>query len=230
VSYLLVVPVIVEETAVAFAEGLKIPHENVLVVDNGVPPVLPEWDGPYHHEGQNIGVSAAWNIGARMVLGKQRDWLIIASSALKWGEPGGADFVAELDRCAIAVTSEHGWHLCALNRTTLETVGLFDENFFAYYEDTDYLYRMHLAGLPSPRENNRHWDHAHCDAEYGENAHALARVEGLAASIQMNELDYYYRRKWGAKSSFEYHKNPFGLDNYPISRWPAVERPEPSAS
>jgi len=222
-SYLMVVPCIDREVTAGFVDGLKLPHENVLFVNNGNPEVVPAGINQFF-SGGNIGVAASWNLGAKAVLGSGIDWLVIASAAVRWGAPGGQDFIDGLEGCSIAVTSELGWHLLAIHHETLDAVGLFDENFFpGYFEETDWLYRMHLAGLPSPRENGRHWDHAHCDAEYGESSHALNRVPRLAIETQMNALGYYYQRKWAAKPGYEVYTTPFGLDNYPIWKWPAAE-------
>lgn len=42
----------------------------------------------------------------------------------------------------------HRWAVGAINRAAIQTVGLFDEWSYhpIYFEDTDYAYRLHLAG------------------------------------------------------------------------------------
>lgn len=215
-SWLMVLPAIDKAQLAGFLDTCRLPRENILIVDNsGGSPIQwglkPPWRGrPAHRARRNLGVSASWNLGVRAVLAERLDWLVIASTSLRFGEPGGLDFIEGLGRCGDegSACSLYGWHLVALARSTLETVGEFDEGFFAYSEETCMLYRMGLAGIASPRENGR----PHCwidvDAEYGRQAAAL--VDGLVPEVSLQASADYYEMKWGGPQGAETFTTPFG--------------------
>lgn len=161
----------------------------------------------------NRGVAAAWNVGARRVIGGEHSHLVILSESVRFRIGGGDDFLDALDEtdpddegwgCLGGL--EFGWHLFAISRRMLETVGLFDESFFAFYEDTDWLYRAGLAGAPSPRENGRSWPYVEVDGTpgpFGANTNAPG-VDMAAAALR-------YKQKWGGSQGREKYRTPFGL-------------------
>jgi len=66
--------------------------------------------------------------------GRRRPWLLeVAPLAPRGSEPFEVDFVTG---CGMLIS-----------RHCLETVGLFDEQFFMYYEDSDYCLRVQQAGM-----------------------------------------------------------------------------------
>lgn len=219
----MVAPAIDPDVTARWVDGLRVPHDQVLVVDNAKPRrrAAPLWDGPSYRAARNLGVPASWNLGVDLMRQRGVDWLVLASTAVVWGAPGGTDFVTGLDGIDPVVfpgvQSGQGWHLCAIHRTVFDTVGLFDENFYpGYWEDTDYLYRMGLAGLPSPRENGCDWGFVATDCEYGEQAHSLRHVRPI-----FGELAAYYASKWGGGQGEETFTTPHGED-HPIWWWRGV--------
>lgn len=223
-TWVMVAPAIDPTITARWIDGLKLPHERVLIVDNAKPRrrAAPGWNGPVYRAARNLGVPASWNLGVDLMRNRGADWLVLCSTAVKWGDLGGIDFVTRVDDVdpAVfpAVSSGEGWHLCAIHTTVFDQVGLFDENFYpGYWEDTDYLYRMGLAGLPSPRENGRDWAYVGpVDCEYGEQAHSLKWCRPV-----FGELGAYYAAKWGGPQGEETFTTPFGED-HPIDWWRGV--------
>lgn len=155
-------------------------------------------------------VSAAWNAAAGRVIAQRRDWLVICSSSVQFGPAGGLDLYEALrsgeHAGRAAVDTQLGWHLIAIARWALLEVGLFDEGFTpAYFEDTDWLYRAGLAGVPSPRENAGRFGFVEVDAtcETGESIRL-----GLA-SPDMTAQETRYLRKWGGPQGAERYRQPW---------------------
>ncbi|MGH9093847.1 MAG: glycosyltransferase family 2 protein [Acidimicrobiales bacterium] len=171
-------------------------HVRTLVVDNSR---------------TNRGVAASWNLGAGTMRAQGHEWLVIVSEAIRFGLAGGLDLEAALDDDPGYpwVDALFGWHLIAFRASTIEAVGRFDEVFWpAYMEDTDYLYRMGLAGIASPRENDRpRRQLTHIDAVDAGTEHGLrtGRVR-----VDFGEQARRYRQKWGGDQGHETYRTPYG--------------------
>lgn len=168
--------------------------------------------------GENVGVAASWNVGLDLAIQEEADWLVVLSEAVRFGAKGGCDLLWALSSCSrhfpILHANQFGWHLQAIRRSTWERVGPFDPIFKpAYFEDTDYLYRMGLAGLPSPRENGGRFAHAELDAIDLGAGHSIQ--QGLAA-IRMGDMEGHYVRKWGGRQGRELWRHPY---NNPSLDW-----------
>lgn len=184
-----------------------------------------DWRPPICHSvlprGANRGVASAWNIGRALAIGGNHDFMVTVSEALVWGADGGEFFPGWQHRSAAWVGAVHfGWKLQAHSTRMLADVGEFDENFWpAYFEDTDYLYRMGLRGWPSPRENGLTCPYVEVDASLNGDgdAHAI-RLVGI--EVDLPALELYYARKWGGTQGEETFKRPFGLDDVDDRWWP----------
>lgn len=169
----------------------------------------------------NRGVAASWNIAARRVLTEQTDWLIVVSAATRFGPPGGDDFLDELDtaegRWVVESAGQApvvGWHLIAWHRDVLETVGLFDENFWpAYGEDMDYSHRVLTA-------DDTRWTTVTVDARI-ESVNHGAHLAGVTLDHEASQR--YLSAKWGDTNAYRIGprawSTPFGK-NLPLSWWP----------
>jgi hypothetical protein len=152
-------------------------------------------------------VAGAWNAGRRATFERNASYLILISEAVIFGPPGGYDFTAELDDERLIVDAQHGWKLIALHRRLLDAVGPFDEGFSpAYFEDSDYLYRAHLAGLCSPLYNDRPGRHQLVvDARVPEgDGHAVQ----AGHPHQMGNMRQRYLHKWGGPPGAETYTEP----------------------
>lgn len=178
--------------------------DNVLEIDNTV---------------HNRGCTRSYNLGVDEMRRQDADWLIVLSPAIRFGEAGGLDFVAELERrpsqAVVSAEGTYGWHLIAFARSTIEAAGRWDENFHpCYYDDLDYSIRIHKA-LPDGV-----WGGVPVDVGDTIMAHSI-HLAGLV--IPNGQLMAYFERKWGQPQGHEfdeYHDHPFGDESKPIGYWP----------
>jgi O-methyltransferase len=121
------------------------PPDKVFVIDNGGH-FTKTLDGiEVFTPGKNIGVGAAWNEGLK----RFPDWIIFANDDAEIE----ADTIEKFARAAetsdkglITCDIGHGFPFFLLKQSLVRAIGNFDERFFAYFEDTDFLHRMKLAG------------------------------------------------------------------------------------
>lgn len=184
-------------------------RERVLVIDN---------------THTNRGVAASWNLGLARAVSVEADWLVLMSEAVRFKEAGGADLETALNDDTDSLWVDlvgTGWHLVAFRTHMLRRVGRWDENFWpAYFEDTDYLVRMHLAGYPSPRLNDRPGRRliAGLDVYDAGTEHSI--TTGLVG-VNFTPLVDYYRAKWGATPPEYRYPTPFNNPGVGWGWWPA---------
>lgn len=223
---LAVLPVLLESTADACVESMLdpvssfgIPKEDILIVDNSLDGFAGKYGlRTYRAEGiHNIGVGRAWNIAVREVLEKKFDYLVIVSTSMYFGPVMYHTFMSHLqdhNGDNVVEATGHGWHLIALHRVLLETIGLFDENFYpAYFEDVDFGNRMKLKGL------QYNWPKVWINA--------ITRGVGLhakAITCLPQPLMDYYAEKWGGSKGNEIFELPFG--DKPIGYFPENSIPD----
>lgn len=155
----------------------------------------------------NRGVAGSWNLGIDCMEQRRSDWLILVSASMRFGAPGGRDFLAELvaDTDSPAVEALFlGWHLIAFRRDTIERVGRFDEVFYpGYYEDIDYSRRAALAfHFAAP-----YWRKVEVDASHAGHAHGIL-LGGV--EVQSVKQERRYMRKWGGPKGAETYRHPYG--------------------
>lgn len=206
-SYLVVIPSIVPEYGTACFESLDPairPH--VLLVDNSQ---------------ENRGVPASWNLAARRVVAEELDYLVIVSAAMRFTD-GGRDLVAAFtDTTQAGFNTQHGWHCIAIHRRVFAAIGYFDENFFpAYYEDSDFIRRMELAGFHNPVTQPPAFAYLEVAAECVATAHA--HKAGVAVDFQRQRN--YFIKKWGAEPRYDsqaardrLYRRPFNNPAWPLS-------------
>lgn len=217
----LVIPAISQHRIERCLASLKIDPADIILVDNSEDGlVLPYPVGMYIHNGTNLGVARAWNIGVREIQQTRDDYLVICSQSVVFGDAGGLDL---LDTLTDPIGVEYvgfGWHLNAFSREFFEEFGYFDEHFYpAYFEDTDALYRMGLMGMPSPRENGRsrpyHAIDGHCTIDAG------ALRDGVR--VDFGPITDYYYAKWGGHQGYETFRYPFNMRDKHVGWWEGCE-------
>jgi hypothetical protein len=220
-------PSIVREDSAA---GLD-PSE-VLIVDNSPAGSFTGWQRfgfRYHRDadGHNLGVARSWNVGARAVLERGLDYLVIMSTAMQFGPILHTTWRRQMETfwgAHVIEADGHSWHLIAFHRRVFETVGLFDPAFWpAYEEGIDFGYRMRLCGLEGGW--TRVW------------VNALSQGHAMHVDIvdcPFVPLRNFYISKWGGAKGEEKWTKPFGdkpidyiteepipvlAERYGVTRW-----------
>lgn len=170
---------------------------------------------------KNRGVPRSWNIGIDIMRERDADWLIVMSAALRFGDPGGLDFLEVLedhpDHLGISALDTFGWHLMAFNREAIEACGRFDENFWpGYYEDVDYSIRMYRY-----KPNAPHGAYA-IDVVDLKMGHTFEARDDIREELNNQRSLRYFEAKWGVPHGSEWHDyyaTPFNGD-FPLGYWP----------
>lgn len=206
-KYTVVLPYVLQEYKDACVATCKFDPDSMLLVDNTV---------------KNVGIMRAHNMGIDKMMADGSDWLIVLSAAIRFGAPGGLDFVERLKEHeghhVIEASGVFGWHLIPFSRELLEKVGRWDENFTPYgFDDIDYSLRIQKTfALDNSKQL---WEKVPVDAEDAGMAHSIkiAKVESPA-----DPLIDYFKKKWGRHpgewQAGDYDR-PFNK-NVPIAYWP----------
>lgn len=223
---LVVVPVLDAEIANPCIESILDPNssaefyqDELLLIDNTKNGLQTTRDIRIHRQPEppyNVGVAAAWNIGAREVMERGLDYLVICSAVMLFGPKKECTFRWQMNQFwgeNVIEADGHSWHLIAIHRRLFEEIGLFDENFHAYFEQTDWCRRLNIVGKEGGFA--RVW------------CNALSR--GVAMHVDMvscpaDPLLRYYALKWGGAKGFEKFDKPFG--DKPLDYWEAPSIPE----
>jgi len=202
---LVVMPYAVEEYARAcldtcrFVEG----GHRMIVVDNAI---------------HNNGIMRSHNYALDQL--RDEDWFVILSAALRFGAPGGLDFVDLLtersDHGVVSARDTYGWHLVGFRRDVVDAMGRWDENWSPYgYDDIDLSIRIHKL-LPHVR-----WGAYPIDVTDMGMAHSI-NVGGVRPQPAAKLLRYFHS-KWGVAPGSEfddYNNHPFGLASAHLNWWP----------
>lgn len=205
-KYTAVLPYIYDPYKDSFLKTCK--FNNLLLIDNTK---------------ENRGVMVSHNLGIEKMYKEDSDWLIIISAAIRFGEPGGLDFIEELekksDHLVIEAAGVFGWHLIAFSRKVIDTIGYWDENFTPYgFDDLDYSWRIKLAfDLNAP-----FWTKVPVNLSDMGMAHSIH----LAGVTSDNEkLRKYFKSKWGVypgESMKNAWRHPFNEPNNKLSYCPRL--------
>lgn len=129
--------------------SINYPVENLLIIDNSGEYQLP--NGLYEGKVQvlnmpaNMGVAGSWNLGIKCF--PHAPYWVFMSNDNYW-MPGGLEEMEKLSEPSKLVMSNVAWNAFSLGSNIVKSIGLFDENYYpAYYEDTDYMERLRIAGM-----------------------------------------------------------------------------------
>lgn len=160
----------------------------------------------------NRGVAASWNVGIDVMRALGHEWIVLLSEAVRFGAAAGQDWEEVLteDEGSAFIDGLFAWHLIAFRASTIARVGYFDEAFWpAYGEDSDYLYRLHLAGMASPRENDRPGRRQVTGIDATDLGYAHGVKDGLVF-VDFGGVADRYRSKWGGDQGHETYTTPYG--------------------
>lgn len=231
-SYVVVVPYAWRPYFDEFIKTVRIPRENMLLIDNT-------------DIKKNVGIMKAHNMGVEFMRSRGADWLIIMSAAIRFGEEGGLDFIDILNQHpgyhvlhgasanvrggkqqsdepgGGGVNKVFGWHLTAFNKTVFDTVGIWDENFGPYgLDDIDMSLRIRKGFKETTK-----WDTYPCDVTDTTMSHSISLAGVKSSYPPRNE---YFKRKWG-RDGAEWqnwgYDVPFNDHTKDLSYWPQPEDP-----
>lgn len=225
-NLLVVLPVIAPSPTDVCVESLLAPNnafevstEDILVVDNSRDGFAGRYGLRVHRDadGHNLGVAGAWNVGAREVMDRNLEYLVILSASMRFGPILHTTWRRQMQSfwgADVIEADGHSWHLVALHRRLFDLVGLFDENFWpGYFEQIDWCRRLHVLG----REGA--WPRVWVNALSQGSGMALSHTDCPAGPL----LDYY-REKWGGDKGEEAFVMPWG--DKPMGTWERPAIPE----
>lgn len=120
------------------------PNTDIHIVDNGKQEINGWGYVRVHPQEVNLGVAGSWNYLCDEIF-KDNDYALIVNDDVELGY--GIGEVAELLKSVKFgfIQSELNFSVFLISKEFYKEVGRFDELFYpAYYEDSDYLYRMSL--------------------------------------------------------------------------------------
>ncbi len=191
-------------------------HKNLYLVDNTEKGFAHKYGVNYEHHPENLGIPRSWNIGAHKAVAGDYDYLVIMSATILF-EKGMNDLVASMEANANpwGLETQHGWHMICFKPAIFERIGYFDENFYpAYYEDSDMIRRMELAGIHNPMSKTQRLPKVEVSAGFQGDAHALKKG-GL--KVNMGAMTQYFIDKWGHDNDFSSQEMRDNLFNYPFN-------------
>ena len=178
------------------------------VVDNGDQNI--EWDTVYNFK-KNIGVAASWNLICDEIF-RTKEYAVIVNDDVYLGYDSAtieASIQNALQECKedqIFIRSSHSWSVFIISKALYKRIGKFDELFWpAYYEDSDYIYRMILA------ETRQIIDETISPRIYNISGSYDRNPELVNFAMQINK--HRYTLKWGGLPLLEKYKTPFGQSN-----------------
>lgn len=204
--------VLMEDSAAGFEP------EDILIVDNSRDGFAPKYGLRTYRDtdGHNLGTSRSWNIGAREVLERNLDYLVIMSASMRFGPAMHTKWTWQMKtfwESPLIESEGHSFHLIAIHRRVFDMVGFFDENFYpGYFEAVDYDRRFRLCGIGG-------WPRAWVNALSQGTGLTLPLINCPAAPLLA-----YYKEKWGGDKGEEIFNVPFG--DKPMNFWEPAMIPE----
>jgi len=127
------------------------PNVDIHIIDNGkqgLKSAFSKFPNVFIHEQEkNLGVAASWNLLCDIIY-RTKDYALILNDDvyLGYGSSVINDCIKEYGLCLVKSTTS--FEVFLMNKHYYNTIGAFDESFYpAYYEDSDYIYRIKLFGV-----------------------------------------------------------------------------------
>jgi len=174
---------------------------DIHIIDNGQQELLETENTYIHKEDFNLGVAASWNKLCRIIFQKN-DWALLINDDIYLGYTPNTVNAAILKSRVGIVQSAFNWSVILISKKLYEKVGEFDETFFpAYYEDSDYMYRLQMLGL-------RHEVDLSLNPLVVLQSQTYHKAPELVNKA-MKENRFRYIEKWGNSPLLEIFKTPY---------------------
>ena len=107
-----------------------------------------------YEQQHNLGVAGSWNMLCKKIFESHSHALILNDDVyLGYGTERVLDVISKYPYSL--VQSHISWSVFIISKHMYDYIGEFDESFYpAYYEDSDYIYRMKLKGLRQEVESD----------------------------------------------------------------------------
>ena len=129
---------------------IDFPNVDIHIVDNGkqgLKSIFQKYPNVFVYEQEfNLGVADSWNALCKVIF-YDKDYALILNDDIYLGYGSNVikDCISEYGLCLVKSTTSFECFL--LSKHYYNTIGSFDRRFYpAYYEDSDYIYRMRLYG------------------------------------------------------------------------------------
>ncbi len=147
-------------------------------------------------------------------------WWLFSNNDVRFTPGALAEMARQMDAASGPLVLTHRWAVFAMNAAVVEQIGLFDEWSFwpLYFDDTDFAYRCHLAGIDVQMGDFGVIEGAdgHATSLTIHSDEALARANNRSWIV--NQAAYV--AKWGGRPGHETFTTPWN------SGWPLwVTRP-----
>lgn len=175
----------------------------IFVVDNGHQKIDIVHKNLFVFESEkNLGVSASWNLLLEAIF-TDHDYAFIINDDIYLGSN-----TAQIENLLSSTKEDFyvaqvNWCAFIMPKTTFESVGYFDTNFFpAYYEDNDMHYRMKLKGMS-------YYPTQIITPVVFRNSMTIEKDPSLNKGF--DDLKTYYIKKWGGIPTEEKYTTPFNI-------------------
>ena len=176
------------------------PNTTIYVIDNGNQNIKNTNNSKIYSVDKNLGVACSWNYLCEKIYEKN-DYALLVNDDVYLGY--GEDVVKNLiDKNYGLVQSYCKWSVVLISKKLYDKVGKFDEIFYpAYYEDSDYLYRMELIGEKLIADKSLN------PKQYSE-SQTYEKNKLLLDAAKIANRDRYVK-KWGVMPLLETFKTPY---------------------
>ncbi|MHB8116427.1 MAG: glycosyltransferase family 2 protein [Acidithiobacillus ferrivorans] len=177
----------------------------------------------------NRGVAASWNCGIYDALNDGCDIVLVVNDDIVFDNGGFDDFIEfsfkstgdicfahgrESTLSGVVLESEiirsQGFACFSIKKSAIERIGYFDENFFpAYFEDTDYWFRMKKDGVSEDILQYPILSHARGSSTKKSGDDIFTEQMGWFYAMNEN----YFFRKWGDSDISKTYTHPFDDKN-----------------
>lgn len=184
---------------------LDFPNTKIIVLDNGNQESLQILKLKYANVtltqmDTNVGVGASWNMLCDAFFKTGFENVLMLNDDIYLGK-SEAQILDLISKRKPFYRSTQDWCSFLLPKKTYETVGIFDAEFYpAYYEDSDYEYRMRLLSIPK-------YQVPELNPFLYQNNKTLEKAPELRKLAEANKQRYI--KKWGGEPKKELFIKPF---------------------
>jgi GT2 family glycosyltransferase len=176
----------------------------ILIIDNGKQDIIKTNNSKIIVPKKNMGVAGSWNFLCKEIF-KTHDYAVLLNDDVYLGYKSDRINQVIQKYPNTLIQSYVSWSVVVISKYMYNLIGNFDEIFYpAYYEDSDYLYRMKLNGIRQE-----------VSAELNPEVVRISMTQErnpffVNASMKSNRERYM--AKWGGLPLLESYLFPYGVN------------------